>query len=116
MSENPAVYDPANDPSAMAQNSAQVDQILATVLNKNHQIDAICEARGWKQINTELRDILDAYLDGNLSADETLELLATPIEASYSSADSGYLLWEIECTARCLRPFSTAEKNLELWG
>jgi hypothetical protein len=116
MSENPAVYDPANDPSAMAQNSAQVDQILATVLNKNHQIDAICEARGWKQINTELRDILDAYLDGNASADETLNILAALIDDLYSSADHGYLLWETECTARCLRPFITAEKNLELWG
>jgi hypothetical protein len=100
----------------MAQNSAQVEHILATVPNKNDQIDAICEARGWKHVNTELRDVLDAYLDGNLSADETLDLLATPIEDSYSSADHGYLLWETECTARCLRPFFTAEKSLEFWG
>jgi hypothetical protein len=100
----------------MAQNSAQVEHILTTITNKNDQIDAICEARGWKHVNTELRDVLDSYLDGTLSADETLDLLATPIEASYSSADQGYLLWETEDTARCLRPFFTAEKNLEFWG
>lgn len=116
MSENPAVYDPTKDPCAMAQNSAQVEQILATVPNKTDQIDAICEARGWKAVNTELRDALDSYLDGNLSADEILGILATPIEVSYSSADQGYLLWETECTARCLRPFFTVEKSLELWG
>jgi hypothetical protein len=86
MSDNQAVYDPVNydptkDPSAMAQNSAQVEHILTTITNKNDQIDAICEARGWKHVNTELRDVLDSYLDGTLSADETLDLLATPIEA-----------------------------------
>lgn len=116
MSQSPAVYDPTKDPSAMAQNSAQVGHILATVASKNDQIDAICEARGWKEVNTELRDILDVYLDGNLSANRTLDVLASPIKASYSSADQGYRLWETERTARCFRPFFTAEKSLELWG
>ena len=97
MSRSPAlydltIYDPAKDPFAVPRNNAQVDQILATVPNKNDQIDAICEARGWKEVSTKLRDTLDAYLDGNMSTDEILELLAAPIEASYSTADHGYLL------------------------
>ena len=116
MSQDPAVYDPDDDPFAVPRNSAQVKQILATVTNKNDQIDAIHEARGWKEVNIELCNTLDAYLDGNVSADETLELLAAPIEDSYSSAEQGYLLWETEFTARCMRPFITAERNLELWG
>jgi len=116
MSQTPAVHDPVDDPFALPRNSAQVEHILATVTDKNAQIDAVCEARGWKEVNIELCNTLDAYLDGNVSADETLELLAAPIEDSYTSADHGYLLWETEFTARCMRPFLTTERNLKLWG
>ena len=44
MSQSTAVYDPANDSFAIPRNSAQVEQILATVTHKNDQIDALCEA------------------------------------------------------------------------
>ena len=104
MSQSTAVYDPANDSFAIPRNSAQVEQILATVTNKNDQIDAIYDARGCVKVDLALRDTLDAYLAGSVSVDETAGLLAAPIEAAYSSADQGYLLWEAEATARCMRP------------
>lgn len=114
---DPLAYDPTTDPFAVPRNSAQVEQILATVLNENDQIDAIYDARGCIKVDSALRDILDAYLAGSVSVDEIVNLLAAPIEASYSSADQGYLLWEAEATARCMRPLcATANESLKFWG
>ena len=116
MSRNPEIYDPANDPLAVPRNSTQVDHIIATVTNKDDQIDAICEARGWMTVDVEIRDILNAYLDGRVSINETVELLAAPIDASYTSADQGYLLWETESTARYQRPLCSTKEALEYCG
>lgn len=114
---DPLAYDPTTDPFAVPRNSAQVEQILATVTNKNAQIDAIYDARGCIKVGSALRDTLDAYLAGSVPVDETVNLLAAPIEASYSSADQGYLLWEAEATARCMRPLcATADESLQFWG
>ena len=116
MSRNAAVYDPANDPWLVPRHSPQVEQILATVTDKNEQIDAICKARGIGRVNAELRDILDSCLDGNVSISQTVDVLASPIEESYTSDDHGYLLWEVEATARRQRPLCNQDEILEFCG
>jgi hypothetical protein len=88
MSRNAAVYDPASDPWAVPRNSAQVEHILATVTDKNEQIDAICKARGIGRVNAEY----------------------------YTSADHGYILWEVEATARYQRPLCNQDEILEFCG
>ena len=84
--------------------------------DKNEQIDAICEARGIRRVNVELRDILDSCLDGNVSISQTVDVLASPIEESYTSDDHGYLLWEVEATARHQRPLCNQDEILEFCG
>lgn len=117
MSCNDAAYNHANDPSLVPCNTPRVEQILATVTDKNEQIDAICAARGCIQIDVTLRDVLAAYLNGNVSLNDTVDLLAAPIEEAYSSADQGYLLWDAEDTARHMRPLcASADESLRFWG
>lgn len=110
------VYDPANDPHAVPRNEATVQHILNTVPDESSQLDAICEARGWSHIDTEIRDILDAYLADALSLADTAEKLAAPIDESYTSADAGYQFWDMELTARACRPQCTPDEVREYWG
>lgn len=117
MACNNAAYNYANDPLLVPCNTPRVKHILATVTDKNEQIDAICAARGCIQIDATLRDVLDVYLDGNVPVNDTVDLLAPPIEEAYSSADQGYLLWDAEDTARHMRPLcATADESLRSWG
>jgi len=117
MACNNAIYDYANDPYLVPCNTPRVEQILATVTDKNEQIDAICAARGCIDIDSALRHVLDAYLNGTVSLDDTVDLLATPIEEAYSSAGQGYLLWDAEATARHMRPLcASADESLRFWG
>jgi len=117
MSCNDAAYNYANDPLLVPCNTPRVEHILATVTDKNEQIDAICAARGCIDIDSALRHVLDAYLSGTASLNDTIDLLATPIEEAYSSADQGYLLWDAEATARHMRPLcATADESLRFWG
>ncbi|KAM0720884.1 hypothetical protein Q7P37_003169 [Cladosporium fusiforme] len=108
---------PNDDPLAIPRNNKSVEEILATIPNKPDQIDAICEPRGWWQIDKNNRTILDAYLSGNASIDQTVHRLATSIEESYTSADNGRAFWNAEYTARGARQaFDTAEEAEPFWG
>jgi hypothetical protein len=110
------VYDPANDPLAIPRNEAAVQHILRTVIDGSDQLDAICEARGWSRVNKETRDILDAFLAGTNPVEDTAERLAAPIDESYTSADAGRQLWEMEMTARACRPQCTPDEVKTFWG
>jgi hypothetical protein len=110
------VYDPANDPLAVPRNEATVNNIINTITDEREQLDAICEARGWSRVDKETRDILDAFLAGALSVEDTAERLAAPIDDSYTSADAGRQFWEMEMTARACRPQCTPEEVLKFWG
>ena len=57
----------ANDLFLVPRNTPRVERILATVPDKNEQIDTICAARGCITIDVALRDVLDAYLNGKMS-------------------------------------------------
>ena len=109
-------YDPANDPHAVPRNESTVQHILNTVENESAQLDAVCEARGWQRIDVEQRDILDAYLAGTISLEDTAERLAAPIDESYTSADAGYQYWDMEMTARACRPQCTPDEVTKYWG
>jgi hypothetical protein len=109
-------YDPAKDPHAVPRNEATVQHILSTVIDESEQLDAITEARGAWHINKEIRDILDAYLAGDSSLEATAETAAAPIDESYTSADDGAILWDMEMQARACRPLCTPDEVLEFWG
>ena len=107
------VYDPSKDPHAVPRNEATVQHILNTVTDESEQLDAICEARGWFRAKD---DILNAFLAGTMSLEDAAERLAAPIEETYTSADGGKLFWEMEMTARALRPLCTREEVERLLG
>jgi hypothetical protein len=109
-------YDPAKDPLAVPRNDAAVQHILNTITDESEQLDAITEARGAYHIDKEFRDTLDAYLAGDTSLEATAETLAALIDESYTSADNGTMLWEMEMQARACRPLCTPDEVLEFWG
>lgn len=116
MSRSPNAYDRADDPRAVPRNDALVQHALDTISDTDDLLDAISKARGWPSINLDLRNILEAYLNGTTSLTETADTLCAPIEKAYSSADQGYAFWEAESTARALRPLCSPSEIDHYWG
>lgn len=116
--EQPQIQlNPPNDPLALPRNEPTIQTILQDpTTTSTSKIDALAQARGWCRPDPENHFILTAYLAGTLSAIETAEILATPIEETYTSADAGALFWETESTARACRPLCSAEEVEEFWG
>ncbi|KAM0499154.1 hypothetical protein ACHAP8_005865 [Fusarium lateritium] len=77
------------------------------------RIDQLAKVRGWFSGSTT---ILDQYLNGSLTVAETVDIIANPIDESYSTADFGRQYFEQEACARTQRGFHSPEKALELWG
>ncbi|KAI6764999.1 hypothetical protein HG531_012098 [Fusarium graminearum] len=77
------------------------------------KIDEFAIIRKWFSGDTPT---LDQYLGGSLTISETVNIIANPIDASYTSADFGRKYYEEEMCARTQRGFHSPEKALELWG
>jgi hypothetical protein len=77
------------------------------------KIDAVAKIRGWFAADTKL---IDQYMAGSITVGELIEMLAVPIERTYSSADYGTQYYKQEISARQQRKFHDPEKALELWG
>ncbi|CZS86122.1 unnamed protein product [Fusarium graminearum] len=77
------------------------------------KINELAKIRKWFTSETP---ILDQYLGGSLILAETVDIVAKPIDASYSSADFGRKYYEEEMCARTQRGFHSPERALELWG
>ncbi|KAM0424550.1 hypothetical protein ACHAPT_010266 [Fusarium lateritium] len=77
------------------------------------KIDKLAEVRPWFTSDTTM---VDRYMSDELTAVETVEILAQPIDAAYSSADFGQMWYKQEMIARGQRKFHSPEKALELWG
>ncbi|KAK7025043.1 hypothetical protein R3P38DRAFT_2952481 [Favolaschia claudopus] len=82
------------------------------------EIDEHAEKEGW------FRPVFDQppftlilqYLTGTLSLEDTVTQLTNPINASYSSADSGNAIRQAESDATAQREFHSEAAARELWG
>lgn len=82
-------------------------------LNLAAKIDRLAEIRNWFCAETT---VVDQYMAGDLSRAETVDILATPIDEAYSTANAGTAYFRQERTARLQRKYHSPEKALELWG
>ncbi|KAM0553269.1 hypothetical protein ACHAPJ_007559 [Fusarium lateritium] len=78
------------------------------------KIDRLAEVRRWFSADTT---VVDQYmLSGELATAETVDILARPIDKTYSSVDFGRQYHEQERFARIQRKYHSPEKALEMWG
>ncbi|KAL2679119.1 hypothetical protein Neosp_009880 [[Neocosmospora] mangrovei] len=77
------------------------------------KIDQLAKVRRWFTADTT---IIDKYMSGELTTAETVDILAKPVDAAYSSADFGREWHRQEMVARGQRKYHSPEKALEMWG
>lgn len=80
------------------------------------QIDAIAKIRCYFMGRGRAVGIVDSYMDGTTSLQESVRQITEPIEWAYTTADGGRLFVSEEKLARYQRKFHTGEKALEMWG
>lgn len=83
-------------------------------LNESAKIDLIAEKRRW--FRGDDMSIVDNYLIGKVSAEQTAAKLAETIDEAYSTADHSRQYYECEEAAKHQRTFHTPEEALKLWG
>ncbi|KAJ3036758.1 hypothetical protein HDV00_002420 [Rhizophlyctis rosea] len=76
------------------------------------QIDALAESRGWFRGEGDAVTTVNSYHCNELTLEQTIDQLATPIEKAYTSANGGRALVAAEKTARSQRQYSGEEQ----WG
>ena len=97
---------------------AEVQRILAAITDEAEQIEAIANVRGYFMPNDEDRThTIKSYLAGILDVPAAIDLLASPIEESHTTADYGRALWQAELVSRNQRTFFTdPQRAAEQWG
>ena len=102
----------------MADEDAEAQHILATIADEAEQIDAIANVRGYFLPDNQDRiHTIKSYLAGRLYLSIAVDQLASPIEESYTTADHGCAIWQVELLGRKQRtlftnPYAAAER----WG
>lgn len=84
--------------------------------NEPAQIDAMAKHRNYFMGEGRAVAIVDAYMDGTIDLQETVRLIAEPIERAYTTADGGRLFVSEEESARHQRTFHSPDEATEMWG
>ncbi|KAG5792810.1 hypothetical protein H9Q69_008168 [Fusarium xylarioides] len=77
------------------------------------KIDRLAEIRNWFCADT---NTANRYMSGEISLLEAVDILATPIDEAYSTANAGTEYFRQERVARIQRKYHSPDKALELWG
>ncbi|KAG5815685.1 hypothetical protein H9Q74_003362 [Fusarium xylarioides] len=77
------------------------------------KIDRLAEIRNWFCADTTTAN---RYMSGEISLLEAVDILATPIDEAYSTANAGTEYFRQERVARIQRKYHSPDKALELWG
>lgn len=94
----------------------RIEQLIRELPNESDQLDQISSIRGSYDPYSEANSIINAYMQGELTAEEAVAELTEPIEHCYSTANDGRALHEEEEVARAQRDYHQPQKAAELWG
>lgn len=94
--------------------SREVERVVNDdTLTPEAVIDALADIRRWFTADTTL---IDSYMTGQVTLAQAIDMLAEPIEESWSSADHGAQYYRQEMMARRQRTYHPADKALQMWG